>query len=214
VGAAAAAVALAGVPAYAGTISTPPTNPFTVPLNAAGTGPAPFEIVASGYSPGTSVFVMICDGESPSTLNWSPTVNCDNGTSPQQQEAMGASGTATWNPAVSKNQDIFVFDGESPGDQFNCYYPGELDNGVAYSNGQIDPSDGLPSWTNCQIRVASTDAAVTTDQVFATMTLPAPAPVTPETKYTFLLPIGAVVLLGGSYLVLRRRRRSATPASA
>jgi LPXTG-motif cell wall-anchored protein len=46
------------------------------------------------------------------------------------------------------------------------------------------------------------------------MTLPAPAPVTPETKYTFLLPIGAVVLLGGSYLVLRRRRRPSTAPAA
>jgi hypothetical protein len=160
--------------AFAGTITTPSTSPFNVPLDAAGTGPAPFEIVATGYSVGTSVFVMICDGTSPAAQDWDPNVNCDNGTAPPQQEAMAPGGTATWNPTLSKNQAIKVFDGESPGFQFNCFYPGELDNGVAYSNGQLDPNDGVPSWTNCQIRTASTNGAATTDQAFATMVLPTP----------------------------------------
>lgn len=167
-------VALWGSAAFAGTITTPSGSPFNVPLNASNTGPAPFEIVATGYSQGTSVFVMICDGTSPAAIDWDPNINCDNGTSPQQQEAMPPNGTATWNPATSKNQDIIVFDGASPGDQFNCFYPGELDNGVAYSNGQLDTNDGLPSWTNCQIRTASTNGAVTADQAFATMVLPIP----------------------------------------
>lgn len=221
IGAAIAVVVLTGVPAYAGTITTPSSNPYSVPYFSGGdggfpAGPEPFKIVAQGYTVGTQVFVMICDGNPSSAQGWSPTINCDNSTSPQAAQVVtcGVTTCATWDPAVSNNQDIVVFDGEGPGQTFNCYYPGELDNGVAYSNGQIDPSDNLPSWTNCQIRVASTNGAVTSDQAFITLTLPAPPAITPEAPYTFLLPIGAALMLGGAYLVLRRRRRhSTTPAA-
>jgi hypothetical protein len=158
--------------AFAGTITTP-TAPFVVPLNTAGTGPAPFKIVGAGYSSGTNVETMICDGLAPTAPAWDIGVDCDINTAPPAQPVQ-SNGTATWDPSLSKNQQIGVFEGDGPNNLFNCYYPGELDHGVAYSNGQIDPNDGNPSWTNCQVRVASTNGAATTDQAFATITLQKP----------------------------------------
>jgi hypothetical protein len=213
-----AALAIVGVsmvlaaPAFAGTISVPSTNPYGVPLctsngndstpeaNAAcGTSafpvgkPAPFHITGTGYTTNPQIFAMICDGTSPSSPGWDPTLNCDNLTAPPGRPTTG--GTASYDPN-NANQRIGVFDGPSPGGVFNCLYPGES-----------DPGNGLPSYTNCQLRVASTNGAVTADQAFVTLTLPKPSSPVPETRYAVLLPLGTLLLLGGAYVVLRRRGR-------
>src|ERR1700710_518647 len=71
---------LAGV-AWSSTIVSPAGSPFAVPGDAAGT-PQPFTIVATGFTPTSLVYVEQCDGIEPTTKDWSPTVNCDLGTSP------------------------------------------------------------------------------------------------------------------------------------
>jgi hypothetical protein len=196
-------------PAFAGTISVPSTNPYNVPLCTA-TGnpnlscgdpnhpvgkPAAFPITGTGYPVNVQIFTIICDGTPPSAPGWDPTANCDNLTAPSGR-LTNAAGSASWDPN-NANQRIGVFDGPSPGGAFNCLYPGEA-----------DPGNGLPSFTNCQVRVATTNAAVTSDQAFVTLTLPNPGAMVPETRYAILLPLGALLLLmGGGYVALRRRNR-------
>jgi hypothetical protein len=186
---AAAAMTLAAVAsqASAGTISTPGANPFSVPLNSGGSGPAPFTIQARGFPAGSTVYAMICDGTSPTTPNWDPTIYCDNVTSPAGI-SVPPSGNVTFD-ASNKNFQIGVFDGLSPSQKFNCLYPG-----------QPDPNNSYPSWgsntalpngggtAGCRLRVATNNAAVTSDQAFITLILPrpkcAPSCVTPSPPNT------------------------------
>jgi hypothetical protein len=199
-------------PAFAGTISQPP-SPFLVPdctapgapnlsCTASNVGkPASFAISATGFPLNGQIFAIICDGTPASAPGWDPTVNCDNLTSPAGRPT-GTTGANTWDPN-NINQRIGVFDGPSPGGSFNCLYPGEA-----------DPGNGLASFTNCQLRVASNNAAVTADQAFVTLTLQKPGAMVPETRFAVLLPIGALLLLGGGYLALRRRNRPTTGLAA
>jgi hypothetical protein len=157
----------------AGSIVAPPPHPFSVPLTSVGSGPAPFPIAVTGFPPNVQVFAMICDGVSPSAPGWDPTLDCDNVTSPAGRPT-GATGSASWDPA-NRNQQIGVFDGAGPSATFNCLYPG-----------QPAPNNGSPSWgsnvarpsgggiAGCQLRVATTNAAVTADQTFVTLVLPRP----------------------------------------
>jgi hypothetical protein len=170
---AAITVAAVAVPAAAGTISTPGANPFLVPLNSGGTGPAPFTIQGRGFPAGSTVYAIICDGTRTTTPNWDPTVYCDNVTSPAGI-SVPPSGIVTFD-ATNKNFQIGVFDGLSPSQKFNCLYPG-----------QPDPKNSYPSWgsntalpngggaAGCQLRVATNNAAVTSDQAFITLILPRP----------------------------------------
>jgi len=65
----------------------------------------------------------------------------------------------------------------------------------------------VPSWTNCQVKVSSSNAGNTPDQAFITFALPnsGPPPSTPEVPLAIVLPIGAVGLLAGAYVINRRR---------
>jgi hypothetical protein len=144
--------------AFAGTITTPNTNPFTVSKDASGK-PAAFTIVATGFTPGTLVSVEQCDGTSPSAPGWSPLTNCDLGSSPSQA-IVADDGTVTFS-ASDPNHAFRPFKGESPQSLFNCS-----------AAGQAPPNNGLPNFTNCQVRVASNTTVVTADQAFITMSLP------------------------------------------
>ena len=160
-------LAVAGV-ASAATIVQPSTNPFSVPADGAG-NPAPFTVQATGYSPGATVFVEICDGLASTTPGWDPTLNCDLGTSPAAAIA-DQTGKATFD-AADPNFRVGVFRGPSPQGLFNCLAPG-----------QADPNNGLPSFTNCQLRVSTNNTASTSDQAFITLTLPAPGTGTTTTS--------------------------------
>ena len=85
----AAVVALASVAsdAWASTIKLNPSAvPFVVPGDSAG-NPTASTVTASGFTPGAQVFVEQCDGVDPSTFGWSPTADCDLGTSPSPATA-------------------------------------------------------------------------------------------------------------------------------
>src|SRR5919201_4938200 len=89
----AALAGIAGV-AYASSITTPSTNPFTVPSDGAG-NPLPFDVVATGFTPGQQIFVTQCDGKSPADPNWTVASDCDFGLAPGPVSA-DQNGTATF----------------------------------------------------------------------------------------------------------------------
>jgi hypothetical protein len=151
-------IAVAGV-AFAGTITTPSAQPFVVPANGAGQ-PLSFTVVGSGYPEAAgSVFIEQCDGVAPSTAGYTPLDHCDAATSPAAVD-VGADGLATF-PADDLNFGFTPFKGKSPQNKFNCVAPGETLN------------NGKPSFENCQIRVSTNNLAVTADQAYRTITLPA-----------------------------------------
>jgi hypothetical protein len=147
--------------AFGATITSPAGNPFTVPGNAAG-DPQPFTVSASGYTADSNVFIEQCDGTPSTATGWDPTTNCDLGASPAPVLADGT-GVATF-LASDANHAFHPFRGASPQGLFNCLAPG-----------QASPANGLPDFTNCQLRVSSNNTVGTSDQVFLTMTLPAAA---------------------------------------
>ena len=118
-------------------------------------------ISASGFTPGAMVAVEQCDGVAPSAPQWSPTVDCDLGTSPSKAIA-DATGTATFR-AGDHNHAFVAVDGASPSSLFNCLAAHEP-----------APANGLTSFTNCQVRVSTNNSAVTGDQLFAPLVLAAP----------------------------------------
>jgi hypothetical protein len=140
----------------------------------------------------------VCDGVPATTAGWDPTLNCDNLTSPAQVFA-DANGNVSF-PASNLNLRLHLFDGPSPsGTLFNCLRADEPDPG----NGL--PSYGLPGTADCQVRMATSLTAPTTDQAFFSFALVRP-PQVPEAPYAILLPTGALLLFGGGYVVTRRRR--------
>lgn len=191
-------VAVLAVPAAA-TFTTPSTNPFTVPGDGSG-NPLPFDVVVSGFPASTPVFAEICDGTPSSAAGWDPTINCDLGSAGSSTTSNG-SGVATF-PANDVNKHVNPFKGPSPQGFFNCIAPGES-----------DPNNGLPTFTNCQLRVSTNNTAGTTDQQFLTLTMPTGGtPVTPEVPYAVILPIGGLVAAGGFFII--RKRRAGAQAAA
>ena len=146
-----------------GNITTPASNPFNVPGNAAGQ-PQSFTIAATGFGAGALVKVQICDGLPASNPQWDVTLDCDLGTQTAGQSSPGATSTLTFT-AGDINFGIKPFKGSSPQGQFTCYTPTQWPTA---SNGTTDPATLLPAWNNCQIRVASS----LSDQTFSTMILP------------------------------------------
>ena len=137
----------------AATIVEPTARPFVVPADARGR-PLPFTIVAAGFQPGRLVVVEQCDGKSPSAPNWSPTLNCDLGTSPAPVIA-GGDGRAVFD-AHDHNHAFTPFVGESPEALFSCGSPGA-----------------------CTVRVSTNNSTATADQVFFAIALPRPTTAAP-----------------------------------
>jgi hypothetical protein len=197
---------LAAGPAVAGTITQPTTNPFPVPANTTGGCCGFVTISGSGYPVNTNINLMICDGTSPSAPGWDPNINCDSGTSPPAVNS-GAGGTPTW-LASDPARHLVFFDGSSPSLTFDCLYPTEA-----------DPADGLPHWGNagrapCQIIVTTNLTTKTSDQALSGFILPTPGAKVPESRFVVLLPLGALFLLGGAFVVLRRRHRPSAGVAA
>jgi hypothetical protein len=164
---AAASVVIGASSAWAGTITMPSSNPFSVPGDATGT-PQSFTVVASGYPAGNSIVsIEQCDGVPSSDPGYSPLDHCDDATSPAAVD-VGANGIATF-PANNANFGFFPFKGPSPKNKFNCIAPGEP-----------NPGNGKATFTNCQIRVATDNLNVVGDQSFLTLTLPVAAAPNPS----------------------------------
>jgi hypothetical protein len=188
------------MPAFAGSI-TSPTSPFSWPGDSSGNPTTTVDISVSGFSAGQPIFLEQCDGTNPSTTpGWSPTDHCDNGTAP-------AAGTANSNGSFTflhtdHNHAFTPVKGTLPSGGFDCLSPNDP-----------APTDGLPQWRNCQIRASSNNSAATTDQAFITISLPDAGAVTPEVPLAIVLPISALVL-GGGFFVLKKRQDARAAARA
>jgi hypothetical protein len=156
------ALTAAAVPAFAGTVTQPTTNPIVVPASAGG-APYSFTVQGSGFEPGSQVYIEQCDGTNPSDVFWDPTLNCDLGSSPAPAAA-DAGGNVTFG-SNDLNHKFTPFKGTSPQGLFDCLAPN-------------DPASvsGNPSFSNCKVRLSTNNSAVTSDQVFFAVTLPSATP--------------------------------------
>jgi hypothetical protein len=152
------ALGATAVPAFAATITQPSASPMVVPANGAG-APYAFTAEASGFEPGANVFIEQCDGTNTSDVFWDPTINCDLGSSPAPAVA-DASGKVSFS-STDVNHRFTPFKGSSPQGLFDCLAAGQAATG-----------SGLPSFTNCQVRISTNNAASTSDQVFIPLQLP------------------------------------------
>jgi hypothetical protein len=155
--------------AGAATITQPPQRPIAVALDAKGF-PKALTVVAGGFAPRTPVFVEQCDGTPSTAPNWSPTDHCDLGTSPAPANA-DANGVATFD-ASDLAHAFYPFSGESPQSIFNCV-----------ASKAHAPANGLPTFTNCSIRVSTNNGTATADQVFAPLAIPAAASIATPPKH-------------------------------
>ncbi len=153
------ALTATAAPAFAA-VTRPNSSPYTVPAD--GSGNLRYvTVTASGFQPDDNVFIEQCDGTSTSSVFWDPTINCDLGSSPASAVANG-SGVVTFS-ATDVNHRFRPVAGDSPQGLFNCRAPGTAASG------------SLPSFTNCQVWVSTSNAAATSDQQFFTLTLPGTA---------------------------------------
>jgi hypothetical protein len=155
------AVTFGAARASAAKITQPAASPVVAPVDRSGHLTA-IAVSATGFAVNTPVFVEQCDGTSPTAPQWSPTEHCDLGSSPAAANA-DASGAVKFDPADSSHA-FYPFVGESPQSIFNCN-----------ASGGRTPNNGLPNFTNCQVRVSTNNSMVTVDQQFIGLTLPAGA---------------------------------------
>jgi hypothetical protein len=181
-------VGLAGAAHAAGTITQPATSPFAVPGDAGG-NPQSFTVVATGFVPASLVYIEVCDGLSPSTPGWDAASDCDNGASNAPVIADGT-GTATF--TAGSNRQFVPVKGLQPTGLFACDSPDEA---------PTSPVPALGDWTDCQLKVSSSNTAATSDQAFLTLTYPAaPGDHLPPTINSFT-PLDAAVVRGSSVAV-------------
>ena len=201
IGGATVGLLMLATPAFATAITAPSSNPFTVSGDATG-APQPFTVTGSGFTAGSQVYVEQCDGVSPTAANYDPSEHCDIGTSPSGA-TVASDGTVTF-PSTVNNFKFRPVKGVSPQSLFTCGAPSDT-----------DPNDGIPYFENCQVRIATSRTATTSDQVYLTMVMPdavTPPPDTPEAPFAILLPVGGVVA-AGAFLTIRNRRGD-RPAAA
>jgi hypothetical protein len=230
-------IGILGSPSASAAITKPTSRPYVVALDAKG-DPKPFTIQASGYAPEEPVYLEICDGVPARAAGWSPTVDCD-GTTSGAAAASDSKGVVTF--AVGGQSEVLLFRGASPTRSFNCLAPADIDRGATPKVGMGDvvpstrivyPPTGdsgyndyepkplaadpaVPSWGDCQVRIASTDEVATTDQQFVAFTLGGvvlSSTVTKDsTSWSSPAVVGllgaAVALIVGGGLVIHGRRR-------
>ena len=209
----------AGVAYAAGSFTQPATNPVSIAQNSDGSIPS-IAVAVTGMPAGQQIYIEVCDGVSPASRGYDITIHCDSGTSPPAKRA-DANGNASF-PA-SSSLGVVTFHGNSPSGNFNCLAPDDVAS--TKSDGSVTPkgsqtTDGnqfidttVPSYTNCQIKAATSTAMNTQDQIFTTYTIAnasgSPSPSVAESPLAVALPVGGVTLLGGGAYLVRRRRRNA-----
>jgi hypothetical protein len=72
---------------------------------------------------------------------------------------------------------------------------------------------GYTLYTTCQIKVTDTSPLATTNEFFLPITFGSGTPVVPEAEFAVLLPLGALLLLAGTFFIVRNRR-PATPSAS
>ena len=201
----------AGMAAAAPKLIEPSANPYKVQVLSNGKL-APITISASGFQPGQQVYVEQCDGNPDTAPNWTPSIDCDIGTSPAPVFTP-ASGTVVFDTS-DLNHRFTPVKGLSPEGNFACFT-------------STSPS-GVPHFNTCQVRISTNNTQATTDQIFLELTMAGQAGTTgsaaaassssssSSTVVFVVLGVVVVVLLGGALLLRSRRaaqpRRAATTA--
>jgi len=193
---------LAGAAGAAGSIikingSSTSSSAFSWPGDASG-NPIFADVQFSGFTQGNSVFLEECDGTPFSDPSFDPSQNCESSTSPAAVVA-DASGGGTF-LATDSNHRFKPVKGNVNG-SFWCLSPNDPAPGNTL---------GLPVFRNCQLRVSTSNAAVTSDQGSQLINLPdtVTPPNTPEVPFAIVLPLGAIAI-GGGFLLIRHRRSGA-----
>jgi hypothetical protein len=150
-------------------------------------------VSASGFLPGHLVYLEQCNGRGPAEPNWSPSLDCDQGGAPPPAivDPKGKVTFATTDP----DRTFTPFLGASPSSLFNCVPP----------NGS-HPNNGLPNYSNCQIRMSSNNTAATEDQVFLPIIFGGSGGGSSHSVWLIALGIVVVVLLILGLVVLLRGR--------
>jgi hypothetical protein len=107
-------------------------------------------------------------------------------------------------------------DGNGAGtfDSFQVYVGKLLDRGLPWQclpEGQTAPP-GFTTFHTCYIRVTQTTGDNLGDQKFIPITFATTTPPVPEAPYAIFLPLGALAVLAGGYVIVRNRKR--TPSAA
>jgi hypothetical protein len=152
----------ASTTASATTITEPSAKTVEVGIGDHGYA-APVTVKASGFQPFENVFIEMCNGRPPTGDSWMPSVDCDLGSAPAAAVA-DEKGVATF-AADDPNHSLFPFVGPGPQELFQCFASGKTGPARA----------GIESYTNCQLRVSTSNNEATDDQVFVTLALPAGA---------------------------------------
>ena len=84
-----AVIGFGAVVVNAGATPSPSTGTNLNVLGNAIGQPVPVRISGSGFTPGTLIYAEQCDGTDPTGVGWSPTSNCDLGSSPSPSIADG-----------------------------------------------------------------------------------------------------------------------------
>jgi hypothetical protein len=237
IGGSAAIVALTATPGWAAESVSPnpyvpaESSPGVIDLNQT-------NVVASGLPTSQQWFAGLCDGVPFSSPIWnvnadcaafSSGVNTGAGTGPGTGSATFGGNPEAANPPP---QSFLVWHGSAANDmifgeqQFNCLAPDDDPGSTVTKAGNepIDPNE--PAWgasagpspggggtAPCQIRISNSLSNFQSTDLADNYDIPTTPPV-PESPMSIGLPIGAAVVLGGGvFLTLRRRRRHAQAAA-
>lgn len=208
--AAAAAVLTMSAPAFAAhTISTSTIN--------VGSGfvSQPVDVNVSGLSGNPSFNIALCNNDQ--GADFDPTFDCDLIGS-RQSISLLADGSRVLTGTTTPFQAFAVRSIPlDPDADWRCAPDGTTDGATVVTAGQR-------VYSTCRVRVWTGGLTDTTSQSFqnvtfqavtppptttappTTTTAPGPDPVVPEAPYAALLPLGAVAVLGGGYLIVRNRK--------
>ena len=206
-------VALAGSASAAGTIVIKPINPIPA------TGALAAVVSGSGWTPSSQLFMSQCvdAARQAAGSTFNPQTDCEANTA-----------TAVVDPAFggafSDNFDIIagiVSPTTSGGQGFLCdaTHPcrlrvseGTFLSTASQSFTPLTFSAPVVVTTTTVAPTTTTVAATTTTLAATTTTVGGPTPVVPESPLPILLPVGAAVVLGAGYMMLRKGRNSSLNA--
>ena len=157
-----AAIGLSVVVANAGASGGPPSTQTMLNVTADANGQTlPVRVAGSGFTPGALVYIEQCDGTAPTAVGWSPTSNCDLGSS--NAPALADSEWARRLPAGRREPRVRSLQGRESAIVVQLLVPQPAGAG----RGQ-----GLPDFRNCQARLSTSNTTATSDQQFFDLTLP------------------------------------------
>jgi hypothetical protein len=187
-----AVLAFAGIAGAAGTV-TPNSNLVNNQL---------VNVDWSAMTPGQSIYITQCLNKPPAEIQ--RTTECSSVRQITVGGQFNATGSGETGTDAILNPDFRVFTGIEPGgDQTYACGP----------EGMVVP-EGYTLYTTCLIRITDTSPSSTLNESFTPITFGSGTPVVPEAEFAVLLPLGALMLLGATFFIVRNRRSSAPAVAA